>query len=81
MVNGFPSARGSFDPETTTILSNAFDRAWATIQKSGSPLAAPDRAAATRELLAQSIIADAEAGERNTQTLAENALAHLTNAR
>jgi hypothetical protein len=82
MANDFiSSVRGTFDPESTAMLSAAFDKAWATIEKSGSPLAALDRAATTRELLAQRIIADAQAGESNPQRLAENALAHVASVR
>jgi hypothetical protein len=81
MTTEFANARGTFDPETTSILSAAFDAAWQTVVKSGSPLAAPDRAAATREMLAQAIMADARSGERNAKRLTNNALARLASAR
>jgi hypothetical protein len=46
-------ANTAFDPETVALLSSAFDTAWDTLQKSGSPLAADGKAASTRELLAK----------------------------
>ncbi|MGH6672056.1 MAG: hypothetical protein ACRECV_08805 [Xanthobacteraceae bacterium] len=81
MLSKFPHAPGAFDPETTAILSAALDAAWDTVVKSGSPLASAERAEETRDLLARSIIADAEKGERDTQRLTDNALAHLARAR
>jgi hypothetical protein len=51
----------AFDPETTSLLGAAFDKAWQTVQTSGSPLAAEKHAAATREILAKKILADTSA--------------------
>jgi hypothetical protein len=70
-------ARTSFDPDMTAVLTSAFDTAWSRVKSSGSTLAASDTAAATRELLAKTIIAAAQAGERNENRLVENALASL----
>jgi hypothetical protein len=75
------TANGTFDPEMTSILGAALDAAWQTVLKSGSPLAAPERATATREYLAQIIIADAETGERDARRLTNNALARLATSR
>jgi hypothetical protein len=69
---------GSFDPETTSLLASALEAAWETVRKSGSPLAADERAASTREILAKRIIESANAGERDLTTLANDALSHLT---
>jgi hypothetical protein len=68
----------SFDPETITLLASAFDTAWSVVEKSGSPLGAPDQAAATREALAKRIIKLGESGERNKQRLVDEALSGLT---
>ena len=67
----------AFDPETTSLLGAAFDRAWQTVQTSGSPLAAEKHAAATREILAKKILAAGHRGERNMNRLVEEALALL----
>jgi len=69
---------GSFDPETTSLLASAFEAAWETVRKSGSPLAADGQASSTREILAKRIIDRAKAGERDPKILASDALSHLT---
>jgi hypothetical protein len=70
-------SKTSFDPEMTDILASAFDVAWERIRNSGSPLAAEEAAAATRETLAKTIIAAAQAGERDKNRLVESALSRL----
>jgi hypothetical protein len=65
----------AFDPETTSLLGAAVDRAWRTVQTSGSPLAAEKHAAATFEILAKKILAAGHRGERNINRLVEEALA------
>jgi hypothetical protein len=70
----------SFDLDTTKILASAFDTAWLTLQKSGSALAGDDRAAATRDLLAQRLVEIAERGERDRQRLVDEALAQVANS-
>ena len=67
----------AFDPETTSLLGAAFDRAWQTVQTSGSPLAAEKHAAATREILAKKILAAGHRGERDVNRLVEEALVFL----
>jgi hypothetical protein len=67
----------TFGPETTALLASAFDTAWDTIKKSGSPLAADDKAASTREVLAKRIIEMGQRGERDRQRLVDDALYHL----
>jgi hypothetical protein len=71
----------AFDLETTALLASAFDAAWDTVKKSGSPLAANENAASTRNLLAKRIIKMGQQGERDRQRLVDDALAHLTVAR
>ena len=70
-------ANTTFGPETTALLASAFDSAWDTIKKSGSPLAADDQAASTREVLAKRIIEMGQRGERDQQRLVDDALDHL----
>jgi hypothetical protein len=67
----------AFDPDTVALLASAFDTAWDTVKKSGSPLAADGQAASTRELLAKRIIEMGQKGERDGQRLVHDALAHL----
>jgi hypothetical protein len=69
---------GVFDPDTLAILAAAFDAAWDTVMRSGSPLAEPGQSEKTRERLAKRIIEMGERGERSQRRLVEDALAHLT---
>jgi hypothetical protein len=70
----------SFDVNTTIILASAFDAAWLSLQTSGSPFAADDRATATRDLLAQRIIEIAQRGERDKRRLVDEALDRFVNS-
>ena len=65
----------AFDPETTHILTTAFNKAWDKFKSSGSALA--DGAPSTRALLAKQIIETARKGERNIDRLVENGVAYL----
>ena len=67
----------AFDPDTVKLLASAFDTAWNTVKKSGSPLAEDGQAASTRELLAKRIIEMGHKGERDGRRLVDDALAHL----
>ena len=60
---------GAFDPETASLLASAFESAWETVKKSGSPLAADGQALSTREILAKRIIDSAQFGERDPKRL------------
>jgi len=71
----------AFDPDTITLLASAFDIAWDTVKKSGSPLAADDRAASTRDVLAKRIIEMGKKGEHDPQRLVDDALAHLAGSK
>jgi hypothetical protein len=55
----------AFDPETTHILTTAFNKAWDKFKSSGSALADDACAPSTRALLAKQIIETARTGERN----------------
>jgi hypothetical protein len=57
--------KAAFDPETTQILTTAFDKAWDKFKSSGSPLADHACAPSTRALLAKQMIEIAQNGERN----------------
>ena len=67
--------KAAFDPETTHVLTTAFDKAWEKFKSSGSLLAGD--APATRALLAKQIIEIAQKGERNIDRLVENGVAYL----
>lgn len=67
----------TFDVDTTKILASAFDTAWLSLQTSGSSFAADDRAAGTRDLLAQRIIEIAHRGERDRRHIVDSALAQF----
>jgi hypothetical protein len=67
----------TFDVDTTIILASAFDAAWLSLQISNNPVAADDRAAETRGLLAQRLIEAAQRGERDKRRLVEDALAQI----
>ena len=67
----------AFDPDTVTLLAAAFDTAWDTVEKSGSPLATGGQALSAREVLAKRIIEMGQQGERDRQQLVNDALAYL----
>ena len=68
-----------FDPALTPILTEAFDRAWQTVEASGGVAAAPNGTAdAMREAVALRILAMADAGMTNPTELAMDALSHAT---
>jgi hypothetical protein len=67
---------GAFDPETVRILTEAFDEAWQSLEKSGAAM--DGRAQETRDRLAKCIIELARTGERNRRLLRDNALLRLT---
>jgi len=68
-------ANNVFDAETTKNLASAFDAAWEEVRTSADVLG--EHATATRELLAQYIMALAHAGERNPDRLIKDALRRL----
>ena len=67
----------AFDPETTHILTTAFNKAWDKFKSSGSALADDACAPSTRALLAKRIIETAQTGERNIDRLVENGVTYL----
>ena len=69
---------GAFDDQEVHILADAFDRAWAAVQDTGTPFASDGHANATRELLALRIIDIAQLGERDPSRLRDDALLYRT---
>jgi len=66
-----------FEFDTTRLLTNAFDEAWAKIIASRSPLANGGNAADARTLLAIWIIDKTKAGEHDAKRLVEGALEYM----
>lgn len=78
MIKFLEQARDrTFDPDIVRVTSAAFDDAWQTLQTNKFGVAASDRAAATREILARHIIEMASLGERDQRRLRESSLHHL----
>jgi hypothetical protein len=71
----------AFDPETTHILSQAFDGAWQSLRETGHIATAPFKADATREHLAKRILELAQRGERDPIRLQDYAVKGLSPAR
>lgn len=73
--------RYTFNVDTTKTLASAFDAAWLSLQASDSSFAADDRAAGTRDLIAQRIVDIAGSGERDKRRLVAGALAQFATAK
>jgi hypothetical protein len=69
----------AFDPETIRVLNAAFEDAWQSLAEGGTDLGSPTDA--TRDTLAQGIVAAASLGERDQWKLRNAALAYLGEAR
>jgi hypothetical protein len=69
--------RNGFDPETINLLGEALEDAWHRIEASGSRLAKPAYARATREGVAKHIIEEAQRGERDLTELSSSAVRFL----
>lgn len=67
----------AFDPEAANTLASAFSTAWDVLRRSGSTLAANDKAVMTRHVLANQIITLGRAGERDQQRLVKEALVYV----
>jgi hypothetical protein len=72
MLFYFSKHSEAFDPETITILGEAFDAAWATVQASGARFDGRDEDA--RDAIARHIVDLAQLGERDRQRLIDGAL-------
>ena len=67
----------NFKLDTTQLLTNAFDEAWAKIIASGSSLADSGNAANARTLLAIWIIDQTKIGEHDADRLVQGALEYM----
>jgi hypothetical protein len=79
-VRGFVNqfADGVFDPETVSILADAFDDAWRRVEASKAPYGSEEYAVAGRVILAKYIINAAKTGQRDPRWLADSALLYLS---
>lgn len=64
--------RAAFDPETISVLEDAYEKARRSLHDKGQP-------ALVQEIIAQRIIAAAQTGECNPEKLCETALTALGN--
>lgn len=71
-------AKTSFDPEFIETLVAAYEDAWHKIEQSGSTFASPRYRRVAQEIIAKRIIDMAQRGEIETQQLADDAVAYLT---
>jgi hypothetical protein len=76
-ANPLPISQQPFDAATSDAMGLAFDNAWDKLLLSGSALARPECADATREDLVMQIIELAKGGERNAERLRDRAIAQL----
>lgn len=70
----FSRRETAFAPETIEILAAALDEAWEQLAKSGSRLTRPAYSRVMREVVAKRIMELAQRGERDRETLVEDAL-------
>ena len=70
-------AKEKFDANRTHVICDAFDSAWAFLEKSGSSYAEAAKAPTARAILAKRIIAMAMDGTLDMTQLRDDALAHL----
>jgi hypothetical protein len=69
------------DPEVATVMREAFNSAWDTVQSSGNPELLDGKAEWARETLGLRIIDMAQQGERDASKLRDDALAFLAQAK
>jgi hypothetical protein len=70
-----------FDPSITPILTEAFDRAWRTVEASGVAAKLDGEATKMREAIALRIVAMADSGITSATDLAMDALSYVTEQR
>jgi hypothetical protein len=61
------------------MICDAFDAAWAELQRTDEALADPGRSAITRTILAKRIIEMAHREDMNATQLRDDAIAHVRN--
>jgi hypothetical protein len=76
LFNGL-AGEGAFDPDTIQVMTDAFERAWSSLQASGAPFSVAEYAETARDILARHIIKAARNGERDQQQLCQGALLQL----
>jgi hypothetical protein len=69
-----------FDPETVELLSRALAIAWKKAESAGVRFDGIGEATTAQEILAASIVRQAQTGERDVTLLADNALTALAAA-
>ncbi len=69
--------QAAFEPEMIATLVSVFETAWRKVEQSGSKLASPAFRGPAQEIIAKRIIEMAQRGERNTNELADDAVAFL----
>jgi len=67
----------AFDPGMTSVVIQAFEEAWKSLEESKCDFAQPSRAATTRDVLARRVIEMARRGETDADRLRVDALDHL----
>jgi hypothetical protein len=70
----FSRRETAFAPATIEILAAALDETWERLEKSGSRLTRPAYSRVMREVVAKRIMELAQRGERDRETLVEDAL-------
>ena len=71
-------AEAEFDPATISILEDAFDLAWTHVRASKAPYGGDEYAPVGRAIIANYIIKQARAAERDARWLADSALLYLS---
>jgi hypothetical protein len=70
-------AQSAFEPEMIDFLVSAYETAWKRVEQSGSKLASPAYQRAAQEIIAKRIIDMAQRGERDPNSLADDAVSFL----
>lgn len=70
-------AQSAFEPEMIDFLVSAYETAWKRVEQSGSKLASPGYQRAAQEIIAKRIIDMAQRGERDPNSLADDAVSFL----
>ncbi len=70
-------AQSAFEPEMIDFLVSVFETAWKSVEQSGSKLASPAYQRAAQEIIAKRIIDMAQRGDRDPNSLADDAVSFL----
>ena len=82
-VRGFLThfAPDEFPADEISVLEDAFEDAWRSLEKSKAPWASEDYSSAGRTIVARHIITMAKGGERDPKWLTDSALLYLSQQR